>query len=146
MEMRIVFALNNAGEFEKKHFGDADRYHIYLFDNGRLNLLYEEVNPYKSMDKTSAHGTKTKADRIIKFLKKKDVKVLVSMRFGKNIKLIINHFIPVEVKEETPEKVKTILLKQMRWLEDEMNNHPEEHKIFVMDSGILKTDIRNRHF
>ena len=143
--MRIAFALNNSGEFEKKHFGDADRYHIYLFDNGSLNLLYEEVNPYKSIDKTSAHGTKNKADQIIKFLKKKDVNVLVSMRFGGNIRYIINHFIPVEVKEGTPEKVKTILLKHMRWLEDELNNHPEHYKIFIMDSGILKTDIRNRH-
>ncbi len=144
--MRIAFALNNAGEFEKKHFGDADRYHIYLFNNSSLNLLCEEVNPYKSTDKTSLHGTKRKADRIIKFLKKRDVNVIVSMRFGNNIRFIINHFIPVEVREEAPEKVKTILLKHMRWLEDELNNHPEKHKIFIMDSGILKTDIRNRRF
>ena len=143
--MRIALALNNSGEFEKKHFGDADKYHIYLFDNGQLNLLHEEVNPYKSIDKTSAHGTKHKADRIIKFLKKKDVNVLVSMRFGENIRFIINHFIPVEVKEGTPEKVKTILLKHMRWLEDELNNHPEQYKIFIMDSGILKTAFQNRH-
>ena len=102
MDMRIAFALNNDGEFEKKHFGDADRYHIYLLDNSSLNLLCEEVNPYKSTDKTSLHGTKKKADRIINFLKKKDVKVLVSMRFGKNIRFIINHFIPVEVRDTYP--------------------------------------------
>jgi len=144
MEIRIAFALNNEGEFEKKHFGDADKYHIYHFNNGALNLLYEEVNQFKSVDETTVHGSKKKADQIIKFLEDKNVSVLVSRRFGKNIQFIVNHFIPVEVKEEAPEKVKIILLKHIRWLQDELNNHPKEHNKFVMDSGILKTAVRNR--
>jgi len=144
--IRIAFALNNAGEFEKKHFGDADKYHIYHFDKGEFSLLYEEVNLYKSLEKPPVHGTKKKADQIIKFLKNKNVTVLVSRQFGKNIRFIVNHFIPVEVNEEAPEKVKAILLRHMRWFQDELSNHPQEYKMFVMDSGILKTAVQKRRF
>ena len=63
MDMRIAFALNNDGEFEKKHFGDADKYHIYHFDNGVLNLLFEEVNKFKSIEETSVHGKKKNGRR-----------------------------------------------------------------------------------
>ncbi len=140
--MRIAFALNNDAEFEKKHFGDADKYRIYQFDNGVLNLLFEEVNQFKSIDEQSVHGKKEKADQIIKFLENKNVNVLVSRQFWKNIRFIVNHFIPVKVKEEAPEKVKAILLKHMRWLQDELKNHPEEYKMFVMDSGILKKAVK----
>ena len=145
MDIRIAFALNKDDEFEKKHFGDADKYCIYQFDNGVLNLLFEEVNQFKSIDETSVHGKKEKADQIIKFLKDKNVTVLVSRQFGKNIRFIVNHFIPVKVKEEAPEKVKEILIKHMRWLQDELINHPEEYKLFIMDSGILKKAIKKRH-
>ena len=145
MEIRVAFALNNEGEFERKHFGDADKYHIYQLDNGELNLLFEEVNQFKSLEETTVHGEKSKADQIISFLENKRVTVLVSRRFGKNIRYIINHFIPVQVKEESPEKVKTILLKHMRWLQDELNNKPEEYKMFVMDSGILKTAVQRNN-
>ena len=53
--MRIAFALNMDGEFEKTHFGDADKYCIYNYANGELNLLFEEDNQFKSMDEESAH-------------------------------------------------------------------------------------------
>ncbi len=144
MEMRIAFALNKDGEFVKKHFGDADKYHIYHFDNGQLNLLYEEVNPYKSFDETVVHGKKKKAAQIIKYLEDKKVKVLVSRQFGKNLRFIANHFVPVKVKEEAPEKVKAILLKHMKWLQDELKNNPEDYKMFVMDSGILKQAVKKQ--
>ena len=142
MEIKIAFALNNDGEFEKTHFGDADKYRIYQFDNGELNFLFEEVNQFKSLDETEAHGRKEKADQIINFLKSKHVTVLVSRQFGKNIRFIASHFIPVKVKEEVPEKVKAILIKHMRWLQDELINHSEGYKMFVMDSGILKQAVK----
>ena len=140
--MRVAFALNNEGEFEKKHFGDADKYHIYSFDNGELTPLFEVVNQFKSIDETAAHGKKEKADQIINFLKSKNVTVLVSRQFGKNIRFIVHHFVPVKVKKESPEEVIEILLKHMRWLQDELTNHPAEYKMFVMDSGILKKAVK----
>ena len=142
MEINIAFALSKNGAFEKKHFGDADKYQIYHLSNDLFNLLFEEENPFKLMDETTGHGSKKKADNIIDFLTQKNVSVLVSRKFGRNIKHIVNHFIPVEVNEETPEKVKTILLKHMRWLQEELDKQPDQYKLFVINSGILKLAVQ----
>ncbi len=142
MDLRIAFALNKDETFEKQHFGDAAKYHIYQFDKGVLRLLSEEENPFRSLDESSAHGKKEKAEQIIKLLKDKDVSVLVSRQFGKNIRYIAHHFIPVKVKEEFPEKVSAILIKHMRWLQDELINQSEGYNLFVMDRGILKQAVK----
>ena len=141
MEVDIAFALSQAGSFEKRHFGDADQYHIYHLANGEFMLRLEQVNPFKLMDETSGHGIKQKADNIIEFLKQKNVSVVVSRKFGANIKHIVNHFIPVQVSEETPEIVKTILLKHMRWLQEELDKQPDQYKLFVINNGILKVAV-----
>ena len=70
---------------------------------------------------------------------------MVSRKFGTNIKHIVKHFIPVEVSEETPIKVQTILLKHMRWLHEELDNEPDQFNKFVINEGILKLAIQKRH-
>lgn len=142
MGIDIAFALSRTGSFEKKHFGDADQYRIYHLSNEEFMLRLEEDNPFKLMDETTGHGTKKKADKIIGFLSQKNVSVVVSRRFGGNIKHIVNHFIPVQVQEETPEKVKTILLKHMRWLQEELDKQPDQYKLFVINNGILKVAVQ----
>ena len=145
MEINIAFALSQNGAFEKKHFGDADKYQIYHLFNETFKLLHEEMNPFKLMDESSSHGTEKKAGNIIDFLDQKNVSVVVSRKFGANIKHIVKHFIPVEVSEETPVKVQTILLKHMRWLHEELNNEPDQFNKFVINEGILKLAIQKRH-
>ena len=58
-------------------------------------------------------------DAIIKLLKGKDVNVLVSMQFGKNIKMVNEYFIPVIIYSETPEDTVNILNKHLHWIKDE---------------------------
>ena len=144
METNIAFALSKNGSFEKKHFGDADKYQIYRLSNDVFNLLFDEENPFKLEDEAPGHGAKKKADNIIEFLSQKNVSVVVSRRFGRNIKHIVNHFIPVQVHEETPEKVKTILLKHMKWLQEELDKKPDQYKLFDINSGILKIAVQKR--
>ena len=144
MEINIAFALSQNGAFEKKHFGDADKYQIYNLSNEVFKLIHEEVNPFKVMDESSVHGTEKKANNIIGFLSQKNVSVVVSRKFGGNIKHIVKHFIPVQVYEETPEKVKTILLKHMRWLQEELDEKPDQYKLFDINSGILKIAVQKR--
>ena len=108
-------------------------------------MLLDQENPFKLMDETTGHGSKKKADNIIDFLHQKNVSVLVSRKFGRNIKHIVNHFIPVEVNEETPEKVKIILLKHMKWLQEELDKQPDQYKLFVINSGILKLAVQKRN-
>ena len=141
MGINIAFALSQSGAFEKKHFGDADKYHIYHLSDEKYQLLYEEENPCKFMDESSGHGTDNKALNIIDFLHQKKVSILVSRQFGANIKHIVKHFIPVEVSEEIPSKVQTILLKHMRWLNEELDKQPDHYNKFVINKGILKLAV-----
>ena len=142
MEINIAFALSQNGSFEKKHFGDADKYQIYHLSDEIFKLLYEEVNPFKLIDESSGHGIEKKAGNIIDFLHQKNVSVVVSRKFGANIKHIVKHFIPVEVSEETPIKVQTILLKHMRWLHEELDKQPDHYNKFVINKGILKLAVK----
>jgi len=142
MEINIAFALSQSGTFEKKHFGDADKYQIYHLSNETFKMLYEEENPFKLVDESSAHGTEKKAGSIIDFLHQKNVSVVVSRKFGPNIKHIARHFIPVEVSEETPINVQTILLKHMRWLHEELDKQTDLYNKFVINKGILKLAVQ----
>ena len=141
MKLRFAFAVNKDNQFTRKHFGDADKYIIYELQDEHLELLSEEINQFKSLDEKHTHGSAKKGNAIIQFLKGKDVNVLVSMRFGKNIKLINEHFIPVQISLKHPEEVILILNKHLHWIADEWENNESNYKLFTVNSGILKTSI-----
>ena len=145
MGINIAFALSEKGTFEKRHFGDADKYQIYHLYDGVFKLLDEEKNPFKLIDEASRHGTLRKANNIIDYLRQKDVSVVVSRKFGSNIKHIVSHFIPVEVHEESPGKVQSILLKHMKWLQEELDKRPDQFNLFVINKGILKLAVQKRN-
>jgi len=42
MNLRFAFAVNNDNQFEKKHFGDADKYMIYQEESGKIVLSSEQ--------------------------------------------------------------------------------------------------------
>ena len=141
MELRFAFAVNNDKQFEKRHFGDADQYLIYEQGNGEMRFVAAEQNSFKNLDEEKEHGSKRKGRAIIEFLESKGVNVLVSMQFGKNIKLVKQHFIPVIIAAETPDEVLKILNHHIRWIEDEWEHKKENHMLFIIKSGILKTAI-----
>lgn len=144
MEIMIAFALNSEEAFERRHFGDADQYHIYELKDEAFQLISTEKNPFRTADESTAHGQKSKADQITRYLKDRGVSVLVSRQFGRNIKFIVSNFIPVVIRKESPEEVKKILLKHSRWVEEELDRQPERYKLFTVDSGILKSKIEQR--
>jgi len=141
MKLRFAFAVNNADRFEKKHFGDVDRYLIYELDSGKMVLASEEINSFKLLDEEHEHGSRRKGNAIIKFLKEKNVHILVSRQFCKNIKMVNEHFIPVKISLEHPEEIISILNNHMHWIEDELKNKKSNYKLFTIKSGILKTYI-----
>jgi len=140
--IRFAFALNLANVFEPKHFGDADKYLIYEWVNNEFILLREEVNLFKNSFEGQGHGLQEKGRAIIDFLRGLNITVLVSKQFGKNIQMVNNHFIPVIVSEDIPEKALDILARHMIWIEDELCKRPREFKLFTMKNGILKQVIK----
>jgi predicted Fe-Mo cluster-binding NifX family protein len=142
-DSRIIFAfaVNDSNQFEAKHFGDVDKYLIYEYCNESFSLLCHQINKYKSLDEKQVHGSKRKGDSIIKLLKKKNVQVLVSPQFGRNITMINKHFIPVAIHNGNSDTIFKILLKNIKWIADELEINPPEYRLFSINPGALKTTI-----
>ena len=65
MEIIVAFALNNENQFEKKHFGDADKYNIYTLRDDECFLISEEPNAFKDLDENHVHGSRKKVKSIV---------------------------------------------------------------------------------
>jgi len=143
-EIRFAFAVNQLNGFVPEHFGNADKYLIFNWENNELVFLKEEINTFNDHDETLEHGLKEKGRAIIELLQNINVNVLVSRQFGKNIQMINQHFIPVIVFSDTIEDVEPIMKKHIKCIEDELNNKTGEFKLFTIKNGILKTVIRDR--
>ena len=142
MKITFALALNNNGVFEKRHFGDTDKFAIYRIENKQLSFIEELPNSFKSMDEVQEHGSKKKGNAIIAFLKEKGVSVLVSKQFGRNIKMVNQHFVPVIIAEDKPEQVIEILQKHMNWFKDELQNRKTNYMLFHIKNGILKMHVK----
>ena len=142
MKLRFAFAVNHNDQFEKKHFGDADKYFIYELQDGILEYVSEEINLFKTVDEEAEHGSKKKGKAIIGLLKDKGVNVLVSMQFGINIKLVNEYFIPVKISLTHPKEVIVVLDKHLHWIADEWEHNSSNYKLFTIKSGILKSSIK----
>jgi len=94
------------------------------------------------MDEEHVHGSKKKGQSIIQFLKGKGVSTLVSQQFGANVKIIIQHFVPVIVYKESTEEVCNTLLKHLNWLHEESQVESDTFKLFTIKNGILKTAVK----
>jgi predicted Fe-Mo cluster-binding NifX family protein len=140
-KIRFAFAVNRINNFEAKHFGDADKYLIYEFSGNEFVFVREQINEFKTADENAAHGSKEKGTLIIELLKESGVNVLVSRQFGRNIKMVNSHFIPVIIHNTEPVNVLSILSLNMRWLVDELELNPERYKLFNINKGILKSSI-----
>jgi len=141
MNLQFAFAVNSENQFEKKHFGDADKFLIYKLESNKILLSAEEPNHFKLLDEDVEHGSMRKGKAIIGFLKEKGVNVLVSRQFGKNIKLINEHFIPIIISSEKPDEVIQILTRHLHWIQDEREHKNSNFKLFTIKSGILKSSI-----
>ncbi|MCF8386746.1 MAG: hypothetical protein K9G47_02605, partial [Bacteroidales bacterium] len=106
-----------------------------------MEKLIEFVNPFKMLDEEKEHGSRKKGLAIIEALRKKNVNVLVSRQFGRNIKLVNRHFIPVIVQKDTTEEVIQVLLGHLHWIREEWEQNKTEFKMFTIKAGILKSAV-----
>lgn len=127
--------------FEKKHFGEAELYAIYTYEKGELKHSETLPNSFISMTEEKVHGSKEKGDAIITLLKERNVSVLVSMQFGKNIKMVSQHFIPVIIDEDRTDQVVEIIVRNIKWIKDELKNRNSGFMLFRIKTGILKTAV-----
>ena len=145
MNIKFAFAVNNNGLFQKKHFGDAEKYFIYQLKENEISFEKEILNSFKNVDEDGKHGSKKKGQAIIGLLKEKNVNALVSPQFGKNIKLINAHFIPILVFEENPDSIIEILLKHIKHIKEELANKSGEYMLFTVKNGVMEPAIKKRN-
>ena len=142
MELKFAFAVNTSRYFKNNHFGNADKYLIYKVESNKLRLVTEEENNFKQLDKGKEHGLRNKGNAIIQFLKEKEVNVLVAMQFGENIKMINQHFVPVIIYQNDPQKVIGIINKHLHWIIDEWDHKAADYNLFMIKNGILKSRVK----
>ena len=145
MRLRFAFAVNDENRFTERHFGNADRFLIYTLEASKMVLSSEEVNNFKSLDAENKHGSIRKGNAIIKFLKEKDVNVLVSKQFCGNINMLNECFIPVKITLEQQDEIIDTLSKHLHWIKDEWENNSSGFKLFTIRSGILKSSIAKQN-
>ena len=132
MNKKFAFAVNNSNSFESTHFGDADKYMIYELVGDDFKFISEHINEFKTMDEESQHGSRKKGNTIISYLKDIGVKILVSKQFGKNVKMINQHFIPVVVYEDSVDVAIPILLDNTVLLDKELNNFESTYNLYAI--------------
>ncbi len=139
MKLRFAFAASTEGLMKNRHFGDADKYLIYEQSENGLICTGEIENRNKDLP----HGVKNKAEVIAEDLAQKDIQVVVSRQFGKNISRINHFFIPVIVQQDDPQSASEVLFKHLHWLEDAWNHKKEDgYKLFLIEQGILKVPVK----
>ncbi len=141
MDLIFALAVNTDNRFQKTHFGDADKYLLYQVKSNELKLLSEEINIFKQLDEVHEHGSKKKGNAIIQFLKEKKVNVIVSMQFGRNIKMVNQHFVPIIIYQDDPADVIEIVNKHLHWINDEWQNKKTDYNLFTIKFGVLKSKI-----
>ena len=142
-KIKFAFALNKKNRFGKHHFGDTDKYSIYEYQELEQKIKYvEEIE--NITNKSHGHGSERKGQTIIQLLKEKGVNVLVAMKFGKNIKIVNKHFVPIIISREHPDGVINALNKHIKWIKDELFKDKSEYKLFTIKTGILKSAIEKK--
>lgn len=142
MNIKFAFAVSESELFEAKHFGDADKYLLFEWNGQDFIESGELLNAVKNIDEEQEHGSKIKGDAIIEMLREKNIQVLVSKQFGRNIKMVNRFFVPVIINDAKLEEIFKKLKNSMKWVEEELQNSTQNFKLFTLKTGILKTAIK----
>ncbi len=96
MGLICACASDNGKDFIDRHFGESRYYFIYKIDESGIYFI--KRIPNTSVEEKT-HADSRKARSVSAILKSEGVRVVVSRRFGPNIKRIKAHFEPVIIKE-----------------------------------------------
>lgn len=95
--MIIACATDDGKKFITRHFGDANYYYIFKFEEGKFVHIDTVAN---TTEEEKKHADPVKAKGIVELLNKKNVDVAMTKVFGPNIKKIKKYFVPVLVSTD----------------------------------------------
>jgi len=117
MKLRIAFATDDGKTLISRHFGDAELYDIYEFNNGQFSFIKRILNTVD--EEREVHANPRKARGISSLLLVEKVNVAVSKIFGPNIKRIRKKFVCIIIKKGTIESAIHRITDNMDAIEDE---------------------------
>lgn len=135
----LALAVNEKNAFEPTHFGQAKKYLIYEWVDNQFVLIRNTENPY--FENPTNHINIERGKELIEFLQENNVNILVSKKFGQNIKLANPYFVPVLTNANTADDLLPSLQKQMRWIVEELQTNEGHYKLFNLSKGVLKTPL-----
>ncbi len=102
----VAFSTDNGNHFTDRHSGDAKYFDIYQINPSAISFVKRIEN---NTGKEERHADPAKAKGISGLLKKEGVQVMISKRFGPNIKRIKSKFVCVMMNDpEIKSSLKTL--------------------------------------
>ncbi|MCI4443138.1 MAG: hypothetical protein JHC39_06475, partial [Lentimicrobium sp.] len=103
----------------------------------------EFKNAAKNLDEIKEHGSEHKAQQIENQLNERDIKFIVSTQFGKNIKVVQKHFVPLVIRASKPEDVFKVLGSYIELIIAEINSTENNFSVFsVFDTEVKRIGLK----
>lgn len=118
LNLKVAVAATAKHSLQKHHFGDADAYIFYHWDKTGFTRIGREENPFKS--ESHDHGSDGKGQAIVNFLRERDVRVIVSQKFGSNLKKVNQYFVPVTATTDAIDEMLNQLAEKKEWVWNEL--------------------------
>ncbi len=128
-EIIIACATDNEEHFPDKHSGEATFFMIYKIDGIKAEFItrVENTSPEERM-----HGDPQKAKGVVGLLMEKNVDVIVSKQYGKNLKRIKDKVVPVIIKTDKIEDGIGLCIENIDRLRNELNKDGEERRHIIL--------------
>ena len=135
----LAFAVNHKNYFEMKYFGQVDKYLIYEWTDGNFTFKNELKNPYVNVP--TNHINPVNGKKFVDFIKQEGINILVSKKFGQNIKLANSDFVPIITNLSTPDELLPFMKSKMKWIVEELKTNKGNYKLFDLSNGTIKTPL-----
>ncbi len=132
----FAFAVSAAHVFEPKHFGDADYYQLFKWNKEGFEFIEALENPFKNFDETQ--GARHKGEQISEFLLTNKVQVIVSKRYGKNVQVVNQSFLPVITDSTSRDECFSVLENYIDALLEGLTALTAPFPVFALRDGALK--------
>lgn len=109
-----------------------------LFRIKENKLVLFEIIDNPLIDINIEADFKEKSAFLISYLKNFKVNVIVAQNFSEKIETASFDFIPVLTDFKNIDEAIHSIEKKIPWLQDELFNQPKKHKLFYINSGIMK--------
>ena len=131
--MLCAIATDNGTDLMGRHFGDAMRYNLYHLKVQEITFQETIVNPFREDDDEDEdiHGDTIKASSMKELFLEKGVTILVSKRFGPNIRHMVKNFVPIIVRYDNLDRAKELLVKYSNQIEEMFNKGKERRPMIL---------------